>query len=70
MYDTARNTYNVIGEELYAESSSASFTRSPAFDILSNGFKLRCADAGLNVNGDTEIFAAFAENPFKNSLAR
>jgi hypothetical protein len=32
-------------------------------DILSNGFKIRTADVGLNSN-QTYIYMAFAENPF------
>jgi hypothetical protein len=39
-------------------------------DILSNGFKLRTTDAYVNGNGNTMIFMAFAESPFKVSLAR
>jgi hypothetical protein len=37
-------------------------------DALSNGFKIR--NSGNNNNGATYIFAAFAEHPFKNALAR
>jgi hypothetical protein len=39
-------------------------------DLTSNGFKLRYFDSSTNVNGATYIYAAFAENPFKNALAR
>jgi hypothetical protein len=39
-------------------------------DYLSNGFKLRNVDSYLNGNGATFIFMAFAETPFKYSLAR
>jgi hypothetical protein len=39
-------------------------------DYLSNGFKLRNVDSYLNGNGATFIYMAFAENPFKNALAR
>jgi hypothetical protein len=42
-----------------------------AYDFLSNGFKPRNVVANeTNVNGGTYIFAAFAEHPFKNALAR
>ena len=39
-------------------------------DILSNGFKLKQSYTALNANGSTFIYAAFAESPFKYSLAR
>jgi hypothetical protein len=39
-------------------------------DILSNGFKIRDSNIFNNGSGNTLIYAAFAENPFKNSLAR
>jgi len=39
-------------------------------DILSNGIKLRNTWAGANASGGTYIYMAFAENPFKNALAR
>ena len=39
-------------------------------DILSNGFKLRDSAYLNSSSGDTFIYAAFAEVPFRNSLAR
>jgi hypothetical protein len=39
-------------------------------DFTSNGFKIRETSGGWNGNGGTIIFAAFAESPFKYSLAR
>jgi hypothetical protein len=39
-------------------------------DLLSNGFKPRVNDTAWNRSGGTYIYMAFAENPFKNSLAR
>ena len=46
-----------------AENKASAF----AIDILSNGFKLRGTDAGINQSGETYIFMAFAEAPFVNS---
>jgi hypothetical protein len=69
VYDTSRSIYNVMGEELYPNSSGAAASVTFA-DYLSNGFKLRTTSSGSNTNGGTYIYAAFAENPFKNSLAR
>ena len=68
--DTARGTYNVMGNNLRAESSAAEQTNYFPYDVLSNGFKLRTNDSNVNLNGSTYIYMAFAENPFKNSLAR
>ena len=67
MYDTSRNTYNEANLYLGANVSTAESTGVP-FDILSNGFK--CRNTIFNVSSGTYIFMAFAENPFKNSLAR
>ena len=69
MFDTSRNTYNVVNANLVANSSGAEATYADMLhDILSNGFKVR--QLSDNASGGTYIFAAFAENPFKNSLAR
>jgi len=67
--DTARGTYNVVGPYLNPNVSDAESTYS-GWDILSNGFKLRNTDAGINASAGTYIYMAFAENPFKNSNAR
>ena len=73
--DTARSTYNELALELYPSTSgaeTAGSSRSPTqqFDFLSNGFKVRGANNQTNGNGNTIIFAAFSEHPFKNALAR
>jgi hypothetical protein len=71
MIDTARGPYNPNTAELYANQSSAEFVNSAqAVDINSNGWKIRTTDGGYNSSGSTYIYMAFAENPFKNSLAR
>ena len=69
MWDTARNTYNVMGEELYPNLSNAGSTATD-MDVLSNGFKLRNTTADFNANGGTYIYACWASNPFKFSNAR
>ena len=63
IWDTARNTFNVFGNELYPNLSNAEASATD-LDVLSNGFKLR----NSSFSG-TWIYAAFASNPFKNSLA-
>ena len=69
MQDTSRSTYNAAAEILYPNLSSAEQT-SAQMDILSNGFKLKLANDGVNAVSQTYIYAAFAENPFRYSLAR
>jgi len=69
--DSARNTFNVINTQLFPNLSNAEATSTTRLtDFLSNGFKIRGTNAGVNGNGTTFIYAAFAENPFKNALAR
>jgi hypothetical protein len=69
MLDTARDPYNVAGNYLFPNSSSAE-GNVPIFDIVSNGFKVRTAGGGTNGSGDNIVYMAFAENPFRNALAR
>jgi len=68
--DASRSTYNVVMDELKPNLADAEVSTSTDFDFLSNGFKLRLTAPSLNGNGGTFIYAAFAENPFKNALAR
>ena len=63
------NSFNVVDGQLYANLSNAEGIGA-TLDFSSNGFKLRTNSADINGSGNTIIFAAFAENPFKNSLAR
>ena len=66
--DTARNTYNAASNALWADLADAENASGTEIDILSNGFKVR--GTGLAASSTTYIFAAFAESPFKYSLAR
>jgi hypothetical protein len=70
IFDTAMNTFNVSSTRLYPNLTNAQDTNLSVIDILSNGFKVRDTDVQWNASGGTYIYAAFAENPFKNSLAR
>jgi hypothetical protein len=69
IWDTARNTYNAVDELLLPNSSSAAITPYP-IDVLSNGMKARGTNTAYNASGGTYIYAAFASNPFRNSLAQ
>ena len=39
-------------------------------DYLSNGFKIRASHSSHNFSGGAYLYVAFAESPFKFSLAR
>ena len=73
LLDTARDPYNLSGHLLWPNGSysETSYTStSYTHDILSNGFKVRSSNTSTNGSGYTYLYAAFAENPFKNALAR
>jgi len=71
MIDTARQTNNANTLEYPAANlANAETTGGFEKDILSNGFKLRSATNNFNINGETYIYMAFAENPFKYAHAR
>jgi hypothetical protein len=67
--DAKRLGYNVDNNPLYTNQINVEGT-TDLLDITSNGFKIRSTDASVNTSSGTYIFAAFAENPFKYSLAR
>jgi hypothetical protein len=67
--DSARNPLNVAGQMLYPYGSDAEGT-NPYCDFLSNGFKVRGTSLFMNASGGSYIYMAFAENPYKYSLAR
>lgn len=76
IFDSSRDTYNITKNVLRANLSAAEFDGSAQganslyVDFTSNGFKLRYSGSDFNSSGQTFIYAAFAENPFKHSLAR
>jgi len=71
-WDNKREPYN--DNSYYAikpSSSDAEYLASGrVIDLTSNGFKIRGTDGAVNTSGAGYIYMAFAENPFKNSLAR
>ena len=68
--DTSRNPSNTATQTLFPSLALEEYSVYYDIDILSNGFKCRASDALINASGGTYIYACFAENPFKNSLAR
>lgn len=69
--DSTRDTINLTTEVLYANATSAesSIGSSGGVDFLSNGFKIRATNGGLN-SANTYVYMAFAESPFKYANAR
>ena len=71
IYDTKRDPYNVSHHYLFSDSANAEGTSSGGnIDFLSNGFKFRERLTAGNGTTGTYFYMAFAENPFKNALAR
>jgi hypothetical protein len=72
IYDSARSAYNQVNIFSQAQSTAVeanSATDNP-LDFVSNGFKLRYTNSATNTSGNTYIYLAFAEQPFKYSNAR
>jgi hypothetical protein len=69
IFDTERDTFNVVGEQLFPNDSSAG-ADTTSLDILSNGFKMKTNGDNRNESGAVFIGIAFAETPFKYANAR
>jgi hypothetical protein len=70
IHDTTRSPYNEAFADLRPNTSDAENTSAYPMDIVSNGIKWRQGGSDGNESGATYIYMAFAENPFKYSLAR
>ena len=68
--DAQRSPYNVCKEYLSLHLAIQEYSNLNVADFTANGFKIRESNAANNASGGTYIFAAFAESPFKYSLAR
>jgi len=70
LLDSSRDPYNQGSDGLQANSSNAD-SLIYYFDFLSNGFKIRQTTGyDMNNSGQTYIYAAFAEVPFKFANGR
>lgn len=71
MFDSSRDTYNVVRDQLYPNQSSSEVVDAVnnPFDFVSNGFKIRGASSVTNGSGNNITFIAFAESPFGGSNA-
>ena len=69
LVDNVRDTENVVDKLIYPNSNSEEITTT-LVDFVSNGFKNRASGGNMNDNGETYIYMAFAEQPFKYALGR
>ena len=71
LMDATRDPYNVAEKVLYPNLPYTEYVSTSVFgrDFLSNGFKVRNNNSGVNGNY-TYIYMAFAEQPFNYANAR
>lgn len=70
IYDSARNTFNIVSNVLQVQSSVAE-VNTHAIDFTSTGFKIKIAGPGSgNTSGATYFYWAIADVSAKYSLAR
>ena len=62
LYDSKRLGYNPNNNQINVNTSNSEYSATQ-IDLLSNGFKLKATDGGLNGSGATYIYMAFAEEP-------
>ena len=72
VWDTARETFNVMNDCLVPNLSSTGFIDNTSLDldVTANGFKIRSTSDDYNGNTATFIYCAWAESPFQYSRAR
>jgi len=68
--DRLRNPHNEVVEELKWDTNAIQITNSNFMDFTANGFKLRTSGGAVNAAGQSYIFMAFAEDPYKYTEAR
>jgi len=72
LIDNKRDGFNPTPSSLEPNSAAGTYTTAAPFaDLLSNGFKVRTANAVMgSTSYDPYVYLAIAENPFKYALAR
>ena len=61
------NLSNGLNDVAFPNSSQVPNDGETFLDVLSNGFKIRTTETGVNASGEVHIYMAFAENPFVTS---
>ena len=69
LFDNKRAGYNSTNYTLQPDGTAGENTSggNGTLDLLSNGFKIRTTDAGMNGSAKRYVFMAFAENPLVTS---
>jgi hypothetical protein len=69
VFDSERRSYNVNNHSLNPNNINVEETAggNGQVDFLSNGFKVRNTDGGVNASGATYLYIVFASNPFGGS---
>ena len=68
MIDNARSPFNLMDDNVFANSTDAEVTDQGGIDFLSNGFKCRSSTYPANQGGTNSFsYFAWAENPFVTS---
>jgi len=70
LWDSERPGYNLTNLYLTPDNTGQEGAINIDVDFTSNGFKLRGSNSSINGSGNTIIYLAFAENPFKYANAR
>jgi hypothetical protein len=72
MWDTVRDETNPITSPTWADMTYGDTADGANYniDIVSNGFKIRGTNSGINSDGSRYIYMAWAETPFKYANAR
>ena len=72
LFNSSREPYNVMDDYIKTNENTTVVVdhSSIKVDMLSNGFKLRGTNSGVNSNNTEYWFFAWAETPFKYSNAR
>ena len=66
LQDNKRSPFNLVDKSIYPHLADAEETYTVC-DFTSQGFKMRTTNAGMNNDGVTKLYMAFAEAPFVNS---
>jgi hypothetical protein len=71
LMDTSRDLSNPCDTQLYPNNTDAdNSSTAHEVDYLSNGFKVVTSHSAMNSSGQSYLYAAFAEHPFKTARAR
>jgi hypothetical protein len=65
VFDSGRKTSNSDSNPYLVWNESDSEANGVPIDFLSNGFKVRSSGSGVNSSGNTILYMAWADVPFK-----